>query len=43
MFMLKQAPAVKKSYASVDIETLLKDQGLSIKYKVLGEQNVGQR
>ena len=26
MFMLKQAPAVKKSYASADIEMLLKDQ-----------------
>lgn len=42
MFMLKQKPCVKKSYTSVDIQTLLKDQGLSYEIKVLGEQNIGQ-
>jgi hypothetical protein len=42
MFMLKQMPCVKKSYKSVDILTLLKDQGLPYEVKVLGEQNIGQ-
>lgn len=42
MFMLKQAPCVKKSYKTVDIQTLLKDQGLPYDIKVLGEQNIGQ-
>lgn len=42
MFMLKQTPCVKKSYASVDIQTLLKDQNLPYDIKVLGEQNVGK-
>lgn len=42
MFMLKQSPCVKKAYASVDIETLLKDQGLKYEIKVLGEQSIGQ-
>ena len=42
MFILKQTPAVKKSYKTVDVEKLLKDQGLKIKVKVLGEQNIGQ-
>lgn len=42
MFMLKQTPCVKKSYKSVDIQTLLKDQNLSYDIKVLGEQNIGQ-
>lgn len=42
MFMLKQTPCVKKSYASVDIQTLLKDQNLPYEIKVLGEQNIGK-
>lgn len=42
MYSLKQAPATKKTYSSVNLETLLKDQNLSCKVKVLGEQNVGQ-
>lgn len=42
MFMLKQTPCVKKSYKNVDIQTLLKDQGLPYDIKVLGEQNIGQ-
>lgn len=42
MFMLKQTPCVKKSYKNVDIQTLLKDQGLPYDVKVLGEQNIGQ-
>lgn len=42
MFALKQTPCVKKSYRSVDIQTLLKDQNLPYDIKVLGEQNIGQ-
>ena len=42
MFMLKQTPCVKKSYKNVDIQTLLKEQGLPYDIKVLGEQNIGQ-
>lgn len=42
MFMLKQKQCVKKSYKNVDIQTLLKDQGLPYDIKVLGEQNIGQ-
>lgn len=42
MFMLKQTLCVKKSYKNVDIQTLLKDQGLPYDIKVLGEQNIGQ-
>lgn len=42
MFMLKQTPCVKKSYKNVDINTLLKEQGLPYDIKVLGEQNIGQ-
>lgn len=42
MFALKQKQCVKKSYKNVDIQTLLKDQGLPYDIKVLGEQNIGQ-
>lgn len=42
MYMLKQQPCIKKTYKSVDIQTLLKDQCLPYEVKVLGEQNIGQ-
>lgn len=42
MFRLKQMAAQKKAYRSVDIETLLKDQGLTYALNVMGEQNLGQ-
>lgn len=42
MFKLKQQPAQKKAYRNVDIETLLKDQGISYEIRVLGEQQLGQ-
>lgn len=42
MFKLKQQTTVKKAYKSVSIETLLKDQGLSYKLNVMGEQSLGQ-
>ena len=42
MFVLKQTPAVKKTYKNVTVENLLKDQNLNYTLKVLGEQNVGQ-
>lgn len=42
MYRLKQTPAVKKTYKSVTLESLLKDQQLNYPLKVLGEQNVGQ-
>ncbi len=42
MFKLKNTPCVKKAYKNVDIQTLLKDQGLTYDIKVLGEQNIGQ-
>ena len=38
MFQLKQTEAKKKTYKSVTLETLLKDQGLKYPIKVLGEQ-----
>lgn len=41
MFQLKQMPAVKKAYKRVDVETLLKDQGLTYTIKVMGEQRLG--
>lgn len=41
MFVLKQTPAKKKSYRSVDLGTLLKDQGLPYEIKVMGEQRLG--
>ena len=42
MFVLKQTPAVKKTYKNVTVENLLKDQNLNYTLKVLGVQNVGQ-
>lgn len=42
MFKLKQQAAQKKAYRNVDIETLLKDQGISYEIRVLGEQRLGQ-
>ena len=42
MFRLKQMPAVKKAYKSVTIEALLKDQGVSHRLNVMGEQSLGQ-
>lgn len=42
MFKLKQQEAKKLAYKSVTLEQLLKDQNLGIKYKVFGEQNIGQ-
>ena len=42
MFKLKQQAAVKKAYKSATLEQILKDQNLGIKYKVFGEQNIGQ-
>lgn len=41
MFMLKQMPARKKAYRSVTIETLLKDQGITYRLNVMGEQSLG--
>lgn len=40
MFMLKQKECIKKAYKSVDLTTLLHDQGLA-DVKVFGEQNLG--
>ena len=42
MFKLKQQATVKKAYKSVSIETLLKEQGISYKVNVMGEQSLGQ-
>ena len=42
MFKLKQQPTVKKAYKNVNIETLLKEQGISYKLNVMGEQSLGQ-
>lgn len=42
MFKLKQQPTVKKAYKSVSIKTLLKEQGISYKVNVMGEQSLGQ-
>ncbi len=42
MFKLKAQVAVKKTYKSATIEQILKDQNLPIKYKVFGEQRIGQ-
>lgn len=41
MFKLKQMACTKKAYKNVNLETLLKDQGLE-DAKVFGEQNMGQ-
>lgn len=42
MFRLRQTEAKKKTYKTVTLETLLKDQGLEYQFRVLGEQNIGQ-
>lgn len=42
MFKLKQIEAQKKAYKSVNLETLLKEQGLNYPLRVMGEQNLGQ-
>lgn len=41
MFKLKQMPAVKKAYRSVTLETLLKDQGITYRLNIMGEQSLG--
>ncbi|MCF0219090.1 MAG: hypothetical protein HUK14_04840 [Muribaculaceae bacterium] len=41
MFKLKQMPAVKKAYRSVTLDTLLKDQGITHRLNIMGEQNLG--
>ena len=41
MFKLKQMPAVKKAYRSVTLETLLKDQGITHRLNIMGEQSLG--
>ena len=38
MFQLKQMPAQKKAYRSVSLETLLKDQGITYRLNIMGEQ-----
>lgn len=42
MFKLKQQSAQKKAYRNVDLETLLKDQGIGCEIRVFGEQRLGQ-
>lgn len=42
MFRLKQQPAQKKAYRSVNLETLLKDQNINYQLNVMGEQSLGQ-
>ncbi len=42
MFKLKQMPTQKIAYRNVTIETLLKEQGLTYRLRVMGEQNLGQ-
>ncbi len=41
MFTLKQKEAIPKTYSSVTIDQLLKDQELGVPYKVFGEQSIG--
>ena len=41
MFKLKQMPSQKKAYRSVTIEKLLKDQGITYRLNVMGEQSLG--
>lgn len=41
MFRLKQIPTKKKAYRSVSLETLLKDQGISYRLNIMGEQALG--
>lgn len=42
MFRLKQLPTRKKAYRNVNLETLLRDQGITYELRVMGEQNLGQ-
>lgn len=42
LFKLKQQEATKKAYKSATIDRILADQNLGIKYKVFGEQSIGQ-
>lgn len=42
MFKLKQQEAKKLTYKSATLEQILEDQKPGIKYKVFGEQNIGQ-
>lgn len=41
MFLLKQMPAIKKAYRSVTLETLLRDQGITHRLNIMGEQSLG--
>lgn len=41
MFKLKQMSTKKKAYRSVSLETLLKDQGISYRLNIMGEQALG--
>lgn len=41
MFKLKQMPTKKKAYRSVSLETMLKDQGISYRLNIMGEQALG--
>lgn len=41
MFKLKQMAAKKKAYRSVNLETLLKDQGITYRLNIMGEQSLG--
>lgn len=41
MFKLKQMPTKKKAYRSVSLETLMKDQGISYRLNIMGEQALG--
>ena len=41
MFKLKQMPTKKKAYRSFSLETLLKDQGISYRLNIMGEQALG--
>ena len=41
MFKLKQMPSQKKAYRSVTLEKLLKDQGITYRLNVMGEQSLG--
>lgn len=42
MFCLKQRETKKMSYKNATIEQILKDQELGVRYKVFGEQTIGQ-
>ncbi len=42
MFRLKAQAAVKRAYRSATIGQILRDQNLPVRYKVFGEQHIGQ-